>query len=596
LQDVLVVTQAFILLSRLWSVAALLWPLIALSPALGQQTQADGVVGASGLQNSQAEGTPHSIHGTVVDSVTGEPISRALVQIGGQSATLTDHEGHFEFNGLAQQVQPWAMKPGYFPDRHAPSSITNSASSPAENNSDQSSAPAIIVKLVPEAVLSGTVTGSDGAPLEGIPVTLKALIVSDGRMHWRQRGQTRTNSEGQYRFAELEEGKYAVSTGFLTEGLAEAQSTVAYVPTRFPPAGDSQTSTAGATATAGIALGPGDHREANLSPDVERLYPVSGVMSGYGESRGFGFRVLTPSGEEISPSSRFNPRTGEFRILLPGGNFVVTATAYLQQGPLEGRINITVPQAPVSGVSFPLEPYATIPVEVDAQTTNTAATGQSNAGQSQPAGSVTPDPTLFGRTANANISLASTNESGFESYLGAQPLRRRGGDDTSPGPLFIENVAPGRYMLQAIPQSPWYVASASCGGVDLTRDELAISGGAAGCSIRVVLRNDSGSVHATLRDPDADSGQPANARQAFVYALPIGDLVRPAVTLARNGTGYSADSVAPGRYLVVALDHQQELAYRDPEALRRYASIGQEIAIAPNGTADAEVTLIKDLP
>jgi hypothetical protein len=151
-------------------------------------------------------------------------------------------------------------------------------------------------------------------------------------------------------------------------------------------------------------------------------------------------------------------------------------------------------------------------------------------------------------------------------------------------------------MLQAIPQPPWYVASASCGGVDLTRDELAISGGAAGCSIRVVLRNDSGSVHATLRDPDADLGQPANARPAFVYALPIGDLVRPAVTLARNGTGYSADSVAPGRYLVVALDHQQELAYRDPEALRRYASIGQEIAIAPNGTADAEVTLTKDLP
>jgi hypothetical protein len=571
-------------------------------PGFGQLVQAAGVVGASGLQvqAGQPETTPHTVRGTVVDSITGEPIYRALVQMGGQFAALTDHEGRFEFEGVTEAVPPWAMKPGYFAENR--SRVFTVATSDAA--ATQTESPPVVIKLVPEAVLSGTVTGTDGGPLEGIPVTLKTLAVSEGMTRWRQRGQTRTNSEGQYRFPELEAGKYAVVTGFHTEGLAEAQSTVAYVPARYPAVVETQASGGGAGAAAAISLGAGERRQADLSPEMEKLYPVTGIVTGYGESRGVGFRVETPGGEEISPMSRFNARTGEFRVMLPGGTFVVTATTYLEQGPMEGRLTLTVPQAPVTGVTFALEPYATIPVEVDVEAVNAVGQGQADQWQPQQGGGGTVDPSLFGKAPNANISLISANETGYTNFLSAQPLRRHRGAEAggpaSPGPLVIENVAPGRYLMQAMPQAPWYVASASCGGIDLMREALAISGGAAGCSIRVALRNDPGSIHATVHDPNAEQGAPlggnGNGERAFVYALPLGDMSRQIVPLGGTGTDYASESVAPGRYLVLALDHREELAYRDPDALRRYAGLGQEVMVSPNGKADAEVGLVTGTP
>ncbi len=326
-------------------------------------------------QDSNSGSTPHMVRGTVVNSVTGEPIYRALVQIGGQYATLTDHEGHFEFEGVTMPgIPPWAMKPGYFAEnQRGQDFIVFNSPQPVQPSDSQS----LIVKLVPEGIISGTVTGQDGAPLEGIPVQLRTLAIQDGLARWRQRQGTRTNSEGQYRFAELEAGKYQVTTGFHTEGLADSQAALAYIPARFPPGGGDSSS-----AESAIVLAPGDRSVADVSPDVEKLFPVTGTISGYGESRGVSFRAETPSGEEFTPMARFTPRNGEFRVMLPGGSYQVTATAYLRQGPMEARRELTVPQAPVGGVSFAMEPYASIPVDVEVETANQPADGSAPGKQS----------------------------------------------------------------------------------------------------------------------------------------------------------------------------------------------------------------------
>src|SRR5882762_3288117 len=54
----------------------------------------------------QAEG-PTSVHGTVLNRLTHEPISRALVYSTDQQyATLTDDRGHFEFKFPPQEPEP----------------------------------------------------------------------------------------------------------------------------------------------------------------------------------------------------------------------------------------------------------------------------------------------------------------------------------------------------------------------------------------------------------------------------------------------------------------------------------------------------------
>ncbi len=548
--------------------------LLLLAMARCPRTLAQIADGISSFQAAQvtSDSSPRTVRGTVLNSVTGEPISRALVQIGGQYAMLTDHEGHFEFSGVTLSgIPPWAMKPGYFSQDRFNRFITTTS-----DNGASQAATEIIVKLIPEAVISGTVTGQDGNPIEGIPVQLKTLITQEGLARWRPRMQTRTNAEGQYRFAELEAGKYIVTTGFHIEGLADSQAAAGYIPSRYPPAGGSSS-----TSETAMVVKPGDHDVADLTPDMEKLFPVTGTIAGYGGSRGVTFRAETASGEDFSPNARFTPRTGEFRIMLPGGSYRVTATAYMRQGPMEATREVTVPQAPVGGVSFAMEPYANIPVEIEVDSVNQPGNGPGHAGE-------LPAPENFG----GNISLTSANGEGFTPFLSARPLRS---GDSQSGPMVIDNVAPGRYVLHAEPPSPWYVASASCGGVDLTHEELAIGGGSVGCSIRVVLRNDSGSAHVTVRDADQNSpsGMP---RQLYVYAVPMGNLAQPIVNLNQQNGDYSADGLAPGRYLVLALDHRVDLPYRDPEAMRAYTEFGQEISVTANGKADIEVALTTGAP
>ena len=560
-------------MTRRWNHSASFCALVlALTSCLWAHAQDQGIGGvAGGLVGSingptNTDQKPHTVRGTVVNGVTGEPISRALVQIGGQYAALTDHEGHFEFENVALAGVPaWAMKPGFFPEsrfqRFVPNPVAQSGDEP------------ITLKLQPESIISGTVIGQDGAPLEGIHVQLKMLNVSNGQDHWQQRQGATTNSEGKFRFYELQPGKYALATSFHLEGLPDAQSSVAYVPVQYPATG-------GSTSSTSISLASGDKHEATLTPATEKLYPVTGTVTGYGDNRGVSFRIETAGGEEITPMARFFARTGEFRLMLPGGTYQVTATAYLQgprgRGEIEARREITVPGGPVSGVSFNLEPAATIPVDVEVEVVNQSA----DASSQQP-----PSP---------NIGLSNTDPQSPFNMLFAAPLHH--GDSfelpSGPGPRQFESVPPGRYTLLATPDNGWYVSSAYCGSIDLTREELVVGGSAAGCSVRIVLRNDSGSVHVTVHDANTASTQPAQYSQ--IYLLPVGDFVRPEVAIPMNPqAGDSTQTgVAPGRYLAIALDHSQELAYHDPESMRRYAPLGQEITVTPNGKADVEVNLV----
>ena len=61
-----------------------------------------------------------TVSGQVVNSITGEPIARARVQVGTQQAALTDHDGHFEFDNISDEpAYASASKPGYFAEEKA---------------------------------------------------------------------------------------------------------------------------------------------------------------------------------------------------------------------------------------------------------------------------------------------------------------------------------------------------------------------------------------------------------------------------------------------------------------------------------------------
>jgi hypothetical protein len=68
---------------------------------------------------------PRTVSGVVVNSVTKQPIPRALVEAG-QHAMLTDDEGNFEFRDITENSAISANKPRYFPENAGTTTVWSS--------------------------------------------------------------------------------------------------------------------------------------------------------------------------------------------------------------------------------------------------------------------------------------------------------------------------------------------------------------------------------------------------------------------------------------------------------------------------------------
>jgi Carboxypeptidase regulatory-like domain len=546
----------FPFMSRLLLASALM---CAATVCTGQLQEPPPVAGASA---PQATSRPRTVGGEVINSVTGQPIARALVQLGSQHAALTDHDGRFEFENVVDGFGvAFASKPGYFPRDNAAVALNQP----------------LTLQLIPEAILSGTITDQAGQPIQNLQVQLKTMQVHLGLRHWQQAQGTTTNAEGEFRFAELQAGEYSLATGFFIEGLPEAESSIAFVPLVFPPL-------AGDGFSGALTLAPGDHIEENLNLQVEKLYPVTGLVHGR-IGQGVSFEVETKDGETISPPARVHQETGAFRLMLPSGSYRIRLRSFAEREQLVGTSEITVGHAPLQGVSIALDPQAIIPVEVEFQEVNNSAQeGPTNAASS------------------LNISLQQADAAGPMRMFSAQQLR--GPAETqapgSGGPLVFQYVEPGHYELQAQMSPPWYLASASCGNLDLMREPLVIAPGVAACSIRALLRNDSASLKWSIAagEPGDENNQANRPETVFVEAIPLGNLTQPVGTVRATGSPAEGtfEGLAPGRYLVIALNHEQELPYRDTTALQRYLTLGQEVTLARNGKSEVQLQVAAGEP
>src|ERR1700722_19977258 len=132
----------------------------------------------------QAEPRTYTVRGTVVNSATGEAIGGALVQIydARQRALLTGPDGKFQFEGLPSGSFPLSVrKPGYF----SPEQIRRNGAPPKSVNPDEDRP--VTLKLIPEGIVYGRITGDNGEPVGYMPVQILWEHVENGK-------RTRENS------------------------------------------------------------------------------------------------------------------------------------------------------------------------------------------------------------------------------------------------------------------------------------------------------------------------------------------------------------------------------------------------------------------
>jgi hypothetical protein len=507
------------------------------------------------------------IRGVVINSVTHEPISRALVLSHDNSfATMTDDRGRFEFiftpaqpeqtttfnTNPAQQFQPLQApapnRPGALMARKV--GFVNS-DIPVDISDIKSTDQILTISLVPEARIVGHVIlpRSDGS--DKFIVSVYRRNLREGQEHWDLVSNATTRADGEFRLAELPPGSYKLLT---LEQLDRDPLTFdprgqlfGYPPLYYPGASDFETA-------AIIHLGPGETFQPTMSPTKRPYYPVN---------LGFTTAVATPQIQiSVWPQAHpgpgyslgYNQRDGAIEGLLPDGTYTLQATNY---GPtvMGGQLSFTVGGAPISGPSLTLLPGSSIAVNVreEFQHTQTEPAPQSFTSFGKVSA-----PTANNRRPNYLQVMLFPDEA-FSLSFQASLRPPTGPDDES---LVIENVLPGRYRV-IVNTSIGYASSITSGGTDLLRHPLIVGSGASVPPLEVTVRDDGAEVDGTIDSPNvavnrSGGNNPYAQQLGFVCLAPMDRMDdRCRIAWANTDGAFTFQQLSPGSYRALAMDRSR---------------------------------------
>jgi len=496
------------------------------------------------------------VSGTVVNSVTGEAIPRAMVRINGVAnrSAFSDSEGRFQFENVpAGQIVLTAQKPSYFTEQD------ESGYSVLRPIMAGPKAGALSIKLVPQGAIFGRVLDASGQPIEHISLRLSARALRDGRKHWEQRGMTETDEEGHFRFANLNPGTYYLAVGpAQSEGriLATGEKPTTGFPHLYYPGVPDLISAAPLQLTAGQQM------QADFSLNPVPVYHVSGNIIGQGsESRGVGVQVFTSSGDDLMLPTSFNMELGTFSLdSVPAGSYLLKAISTADMQPLRAEVKLNV-ASNLDGVHLALAPAVSIPIVVHMQ--SHASSGASPWNEDRPP---------------VTVGLLPTQPNAAEAF---STFEQRGGRNV----MLLPNVDSGSYTVNLMPQPPWYVQSASYGQTNVLYDDIAVTSGQS-YPLEIVLRDDSASLTAIVRSPD-------NAPRPMIVLVAPQPATKAAPRILQGVSGsVTLTGLAPGDYLVYALDRMEGLEYANADALAAYASQAGHVTLTANQQGQVTLDLI----
>lgn len=536
-------------------------------------------------QNNQPDDKQESIRGVVVNSVTHEPVGRALVHSpDDRFAMFTDSEGKFEFTfpqadsdkspadesgsadrfrqrGQNLQLMLMAKKPGFLEDHMG-----------IRNRQSDSAGKEITIPLTPEALIVGRVVLVTSEPSDPIQLELYRRQVQEGRAHWVLSGSATTKSNGEFRFAELAAGNYKLLTRELLDRdpltFDPRGQLYGYPPIYFPNATNFE-------AAQTIQLAAGQTLQADISPVRHAYYPVKVTIANVPEIVHGVNIVVSPQGQR-SPGFAlgYNNRSQTIEGLLPDGNYTLQASSFAPN-PASGLLNITVRSAPVEGPAMILVSNGSIKVNVKEEFTSGEEGGSRSFNvEGNPAEFIPQGPRRY-----LNVRLEPADDFGQRGPGWLRPPS--GPEDDS---LVIEGTPPGRYWVK-VDTSRGFVSAISSGTTDLQHHELVVGLGGSSAPIEITMRDDTaeidGTVESLAASPTGSSSQASEGSSAHLYCIPLPDSSGEFKDIWVQPDGkFGPQQMPPGTYRVLAFDRPQpDLEYRNPEAMKAYDAKGQLVRL-----------------
>ena len=503
------------------------------------------------------------IEGVVVDTVSGTPIRRAIVQLrlGGAPsysvensdyAAVTGTDGSFRF----EHLPPGSYSLGYSRAGYLLPRISTGYSPLSIHAAAGETVKGLRYGLIPQAVVSGRALDDEGDPVEGVPVSLLAFRYSNGiRRLTRLNQSSTTNDRGEYRIARLPAGKYFLQAS----------------PEQMPPGG---------AALLAAAKEPG----APLATYASTFYP--GAID-----PAQAMRVELHAGQEIPGIDIQLRRTVTVRVTgrLVGSDGAAmpraTVTLISAQSYLPAGFGVTADEAGnfvlnnLRPGSYILHAFSSdnqsisVPLEVGSSDIAGFVVRASPALSLR--GSVTVEDAL------RNLNLTSVGINLRSADTGATLAMAHPAAD---GTFSLENLAPGRYFADVLPgASGGYVQSVTAGGEEVRGRDFDVS--AASDGLRIVLRTDSTTLTGTVESPDGVPGQGEPRGHPFVVLIPADarlrglDVVPPAPVSSNDS--FTVSWLRPGEYLAMAFEDIDESQLQDPEFLSMLEPLGRSLQIAP---------------
>lgn len=533
----------------------------------------------------------YAVRGTVVSSVGGTPVARAMVELNAQYAVLTDAAGQFSFDHLPGGLYMVSVqKPGYLSigipqggGRHFHGFQGQELHSRTIRISGDTSD--LRFALTPAGSIAGQVTLSNAEPPDGIRVFIYRRQFQNGRPLWVVAGTALTRSDGTYRLGGLAPGSYTVNTeasvdrsgngGFIAVSSGnqriqfpgpssdgqEAGPVWGYPPLYYPGVTDPN-------AAGIVTLGAGQQAEADFTLARQQFFPVTIAVRGSEVGMPAEFDLLDPGARRTGVAARYVPADAMAHANVPSGSWIVDARGF-GKTMTWGRATLHVGNAPAT-VTITLEQIPRIPLVV-----------HRDFSQSQ----TPPDPS------NAGLALRLVSADPFSSaggggFMTTRPAAEGGGWQ-------VNVTEPGRYWIDANAFPPAYISSITSGGVDLTSNPLAITSGSTPAPIEVTLRDDSGKISGQISGGGTNSEgatQPTQVPPTQVCAIPLfPTVVQMPVTMTASDGSFTFASLAPGSYRIAPCDSPQTIDFHSTEGLSAWTGKGQAVTVTPGGTAQVSL-------
>ncbi len=543
------------------------------------------------------------IQGTV-RSVSGDPIPRASLTLQGlpqvNSSTgianprtsytaSSDAEGNFVLRNIppGENYRLTAERPGYV---RAPYGSRNAMSPGAPLRLVAGQVlEGLEITMTPQAVITGQVTDINGDPMPNVQVQASASAYAQGRRQILARGAQMTDDEGNYRISGLAAGRYYISAesrmnggilgGVITQ-TADGTQPLGNIKTFYPNTESTRLATP-------VRVREGDEiRGIDIRMIQAPVYSISGTVEGAPATAIVPLRVFKEGDDSplagLGLTQILQPGQKEFRVsgLTAGSYRMETLPITSANGPSAGiaRQQFTIKDADIQNAVVTLGPGPTVTGALKLEDGEVA--------------SILPELPEYAENNATLAGLAGAPRVILRPEGGAGAVSASTQGVLPDGTFEINNVYDRQYstMLYNLPEGA-YVKQVKFNGQDVTHGLIDLTSGAGG-QLEITLSDKPADLNGVVR---SDDGQALQGLDVVLWPQ-VQDkdrIAREAKTAVtdQNG-GFKIESLAPGKYYLLALESPEPGIHQSPDFLAQFTSQAEEVEISEGAHLAVQVEML----